>query len=111
MAAFGFHAGYAGAALALLAWVWQLEHGNKEALPSKGHYQRKNDLDSEVKEQVSRGVQKNKGRAPRVLVIGALGRCGKGVSRSHFILGNVLISKSPRLLSAVDKLASRKNGS
>ncbi len=86
VAAFGFHAGYAGAALALLDWAWQLEHGNKKALPGKGHYQRKSDLDSEVKEQVSKGVQKNKGKPPRVLVIGALGRCGRGVSRPHVIL-------------------------
>lgn len=78
MAAFGFHAGYAGAALALLDWAWQLEHGNKEALPSKGHYQRKRDLDIELKEHVSKGVQKNQGNPPRVLVIGALGRCGRG---------------------------------
>ncbi len=83
VAAFGFHAGYAGAALALLDWAWQLEHGKKEDIPSKSHYQRKSDLDSEVKEQVSKGVQKNRGKPPRVLVIGALGRCGRGVSRPH----------------------------
>lgn len=86
VAAFGFHAGYAGAALALLDWAWQLEHGNKEALPSKTHYQCKSDLDSEIKEQVSIGLQINKGKPPRVLVIGALGRCGKGVSRRHDVL-------------------------
>ncbi|MCJ1273424.1 Saccharopine dehydrogenase [Puttea exsequens] len=78
VAAFGFHAGYAGAALALLDWAWQLEHGNKEALPSIGYYQHKSDLDAVVKEQVSQGLQKNKGKPPRVLVIGALGRCGRG---------------------------------
>ena len=83
VAAFGYHAGYAGAALALLDWAWQLEHGNKETLPSKAHYQHKSDLDSEVREQVSKGVQRNKGKSPRVLVIGALGRCGRGVSHFH----------------------------
>lgn len=87
VAAFGFHAGYAGAALALLDWAWQLEHGSKEALPGKGHYQRKSDLDSEVKEQVSKGVQKNKGKPPRVLVLGALGRCGGGVSAASCYSG------------------------
>ncbi len=86
VAAFGFHAGYAGAALALLNWAWQLEHSSREALPSKGHYQRKGDLDIELKEQVSKGVQNNKGSPPRVLVIGALGRCGRGVSRPHVII-------------------------
>lgn len=111
MAAFGFHAGYAGAALALLDWAWQLEHDNKEALPGKSHYQRKSDLDWEVKEQVSKGVQKNEGKLPRVLVIGALGRCGRGVSRPHVIIDKHTNPKSPRLSSAVDKLASRKNRS
>ena len=91
VAAFGFHAGYAGAALALLDWAWQLEHGNKEALPGKSHYQHKIDLDLEVKKQVSKGVQKNKGKPPRVLVIGSLGRCGTGVSRLHVILDQLLI--------------------
>lgn len=93
VAAFGFHAGYAGAALALLDWAWQLEHGTKEALPSKSHYQHKSDLDSEVKEQVSKGVQKNKGKPPRVLVIGALGRCGSGVSWHQVILDQLFNSK------------------
>ena len=97
VAAFGFHAGYAGAALALLDWAWQLEHGSKEALPSKGHYQRKSDLDTEIKEQVSEGVAKNKGKPPRVLVIGALGRCGRGVSRPHVILDEYTDSNLPRL--------------
>jgi len=86
VAAFGFHAGYAGAALALLNWAWLLEHGNEEALPGKDHYQRKSHLDLEVKEQVSQGVQKNKGNPPRVLVIGVLGRCGRGVSGPDIIL-------------------------
>jgi len=86
VAAFGSYAGYAGAALALLDWAWQLEHGSKEGLPSKSHYQRKSDLDSEVKEQVSNGVQTNKGKPPRVLIIGALGRCGNGVGRLRVTL-------------------------
>lgn len=93
VAAFGFHAGYAGAALALLDWAWQLEYGNKEALPSKSHYQHKSDLDSEVKEQVSKGVQKNNGKTPRVLVIGALGRCGSGVSLTQIMLDKSSNSK------------------
>ena len=87
VAAFGHHAGYAGAALALLDWAWQLEHGNKEALPGKSHYSHKDHLDSEVKEQVLKGVQKNRGKEPRVMILGALGRCGKGVGRSSVLTG------------------------
>ncbi|KAL2057370.1 hypothetical protein ABVK25_002423 [Lepraria finkii] len=78
VAAFGYHAGYAGAALALMNWAWQIEHGKEPPLPGKRHYHYKDDLDKEVKEQVSKGAQKNGGRLPRVLVIGALGRCGTG---------------------------------
>lgn len=89
VAAFGYHAGYAGAALALLDWAWQLEHGSKEALPSKSHYQHKSDLDVEVKDQVSKGVATNKGQLPRVLVLGALGRCGRGVSQRFLVIRDV----------------------
>lgn len=59
---FGFRAGYAGAALALLDRAWQFEQGNKEGLPSKSRYQRKSDLDSEVKDQASNSVPKNEGK-------------------------------------------------
>ena len=72
----GYHAGYAGTALALLDWVWKLE--SKLPLPGRSPYRFKSELDKEVKEEVSKGARKNDGRLPRVLVIGALGRCGKG---------------------------------
>lgn len=109
VAAFGFHAGYAGAALALLDWAWQVQHSNKEALPGKDHYQRKSDLDSEVKEHISNALQNNKGKPPRVLVMGALGRCGRGVSTPHVIVNIDANLKSRRLSSAADKLASQRN--
>lgn len=32
VAAFGYHAGFAGAAIALLAWAWQLTHGKHQNL-------------------------------------------------------------------------------
>ena len=59
-------------------WAWQLEHSIETPLPGKSHYQHKSDLDKEVKEQVKNGAAKNQGKFPRVLVIGALGRCGSG---------------------------------
>lgn len=59
-------------------WAWQLEHGKQPPLPGKLHYQYKGDLDKEVKEQVSKGVRKISGKSPRVLIIGSLGRCGRG---------------------------------
>lgn len=59
-------------------WAWQLEHGKEHPLPGKTYYHYKDDLDKEVKEQMSKGVHKNGGRMPRVIVTGALGRCGTG---------------------------------
>ena len=60
-------------------WAWQLEHGKNSPLPGKSHYGFKEDLDMEVKDLVSKGVRKNDGKFPSVLVTGALGRCGKGL--------------------------------
>ena len=34
VAAFGYHAGFAGAAIALMAWAWQLTHG----MPQRCHH-------------------------------------------------------------------------
>ena len=62
----------------MLDWAWQLEHAKEELLPGKTPYSYKSELDSEVKEQLSKGTQKNGGKLPTVLVIGALGRCGRG---------------------------------
>lgn len=59
-------------------WSWQLKHGRGSPLPGKSHYAFKEDLDKEVKELVSEGAKIN-GHLPRVLVTGALGRCGKGL--------------------------------
>lgn len=36
VAAFGYHAGFAGAAIALMAWAWQLTHGMQQ--PCKHTY-------------------------------------------------------------------------
>ena len=60
-----------------MAWAWQLEHGKGKPLPGKTHYHFKHDLDKEVKSQVHAAAQKN-GGLPRVIVTGALGRCGTG---------------------------------
>lgn len=67
-------------------WAWQIEHGKEQPLPGKSHYHHKDQLDKEVKEQVLQGAQKNGGRLPRVLVTGALGRCGSGFVYSSFPL-------------------------
>ncbi|ROW11257.1 hypothetical protein VMCG_01421 [Cytospora schulzeri] len=77
VAAFGYHAGFAGAALALENWAWQLTHPASEPLPSVSSYPNENELISDVKKVLAEG-EKKVGRLPRVIVIGALGRCGSG---------------------------------
>ncbi len=77
VAAFGYHAGFAGAALAVLNWAWQIEHEDEEPFPSVQSYDNEHDLIADVKKAVAMGKEKT-GKEPRVLVIGALGRCGGG---------------------------------
>ena len=45
--------------------------------PSVSSYPNENDLIADVKKAVVQGLEKT-GKAPRVLIIGALGRCGSG---------------------------------
>ena len=77
VAAFGYHAGFAGAALALMNWAWQLMHPGGEPLPAVQSYASEETLVAHVKKALGDGQVKS-GRAPRVIVIGALGRCGRG---------------------------------
>ncbi|KAJ5163553.1 uncharacterized protein N7500_005383 [Penicillium coprophilum] len=76
VAAFGWSAGYAGSALAVKNWAWQLTHPN-EALPGEVPYANQTRLVESVKESLEAGM-KVAGKAPKILVIGALGRCGSG---------------------------------
>jgi len=48
-----------------------------EPFPSVSSYDNENDLIVDVKKAIAQGSAKT-GEAPRVLVIGALGRCGSG---------------------------------
>lgn len=77
VAAFGYHAGFAGAALALKTWAWQLTHPVSDPFPSVSSYPSEALLVDDVKECISVGKAKCS-RYPRILVIGAYGRCGKG---------------------------------
>ncbi|KAF2415401.1 Formate/glycerate dehydrogenase catalytic domain-like protein [Tothia fuscella] len=83
VAAFGFHAGFAGSALALKTWAWQLENGDKP-LPSvatftdgRGYYENEDQMLEQLREDLQKGIKKA-GKTPTVLVMGALGRCGRG---------------------------------
>ncbi len=79
--AFGYWAGYMGAALALEHW-WS-RNGAGPVLENGVHpYEDAAALDNHIKSLVQQGCE-----APRVLVIGALGRSGRGaidlISRHH----------------------------
>ncbi|KAJ9142150.1 Saccharopine dehydrogenase [Pleurostoma richardsiae] len=75
VAAFGYHAGFAGAALALETWAWQQTHS--EPFPGVSSYPNEDALIAHVKKVLAEGEAKA-GHAPQVIVIGALGRCGRG---------------------------------
>ncbi|GMK57870.1 hypothetical protein CspeluHIS016_0407040 [Cutaneotrichosporon spelunceum] len=75
VAAFGFHAGFAGAAAGALAYAAQKEDGGKGVLKGLKPYPNEAAMVAEV----SDALKKAGGAGNvRVLVIGALGRCGSG---------------------------------
>ena len=47
-------------------------------MPGKHFYHNENDLIKDVQAELEAGLLENDGKRPRVLVIGALGRCGRG---------------------------------
>ncbi len=71
VAAFGYWAGYSGAALALMAWSRQ-QAGDRRLEPVTSRPSQ-DVLRAEVRSLLAEGSH-----PPRVLVIGALGRCGRG---------------------------------
>lgn len=73
VAAFGFHAGFAGAALGIQNWAFQKTHPSTQSLGSIQPYPRESVLVDAVKKDIAQVGEK-----PKVLVIGALGRCGSG---------------------------------
>jgi saccharopine dehydrogenase (NAD+, L-lysine-forming) len=78
VAAFGYHAGFAGAAVGALALAEQVgSEGEKARLGEIKPYPNEDALVGYVKGKLAE-VEKTLGRKPRALVIGALGRCGRG---------------------------------
>jgi saccharopine dehydrogenase (NAD+, L-lysine-forming) len=76
VAAFGFHAGFAGAAAGALAYAKQQDEGGKGVLKGLKPYPNEEAMVSHVRsalEGTQGGVE-----GVKVLVIGALGRCGSG---------------------------------
>lgn len=77
VAAFGFHAGFAGAALAVQTWAHQLVNGADQRLAGVRAYANEDLLVADIKKSLEEG-EKKAGRVPKCLVMGALGRCGRG---------------------------------
>lgn len=77
VAAYGYFAGYAGAAIALLAWSHQLVHPGTP-LGSVPFYPSASALIDSVKTAISSALPHNDGQQPRLIIVGALGRCGTG---------------------------------
>ncbi|SCV71065.1 BQ2448_3827 [Microbotryum intermedium] len=74
VAAFGYHAGFAGAAVGALALAEQVKEARLGEIKP---YPNEKELINHVKTQLDE-VKKTLGRPVRALVIGALGRCGRG---------------------------------
>ncbi|KAK6459331.1 Saccharopine dehydrogenase (lysine--2-oxoglutarate reductase) [Scheffersomyces xylosifermentans] len=78
VAAFGFYAGFAGAAIGVLDWAFKQTHPDSENLPGLTPYPNEDELIAEVKKELAVALKKTDGKYPTALVIGALGRCGSG---------------------------------
>lgn len=72
VAAFGYWAGFAGAALGLKLWAGQ-QDGKSPALTPLTAYANKASMFTDIEDEL-------KDRVPSALITGALGRCGKGAS-------------------------------
>ncbi|QGI84974.1 hypothetical protein CEK25_011703 [Fusarium fujikuroi] len=86
VAAFGYWAGFAGTALALLSWAHQLlnpgvPQGRVPVVDSASA------LTELVKGKVDAARSANDGAHPRLIVIGCLGRCGKGAITAAEAIG------------------------
>ena len=77
VAAFGYHAGFAGSALAVETWAWQLTHAPNELMKRVKPYNNEATLIDHITQCLHQGERISQ-RKPRVLVMGALGRCGRG---------------------------------
>jgi saccharopine dehydrogenase (NAD+, L-lysine forming) len=79
VAAFGYWAGYAGTAIALMAWAHQILHPGTPQ-PAVPTFESAPDLVKHVQSTLGDAVRANNGELPRIIIIGALGRCGSGAA-------------------------------
>lgn len=76
VAAFGYWAGFAGAAVAVKTWCGQ-QLGRDPVVPALADYANRDVLVAELQDELA-GAVAAAARAPTVIVIGALGRSGSG---------------------------------
>ncbi|KAJ3211321.1 Saccharopine dehydrogenase [Dinochytrium kinnereticum] len=76
VAAFGYYAGYAGAAMGVDLWCHQQLHPGKP-YPSMKPFDNEDALNSYVSAKLEEIAKVSK-KSPTVMVMGALGRCGSG---------------------------------
>lgn len=77
VAAFGKSAGFAGTALALLSWAQQILRPGVPLGPAPVVDSTQELIDL-IKKEVKEAVAANNGESPKVIIVGALGRCGTG---------------------------------
>lgn len=77
VAAFGFYAGFAGAAVGVKDWAFKQTHADSKDLPAMSPYPNEASLVKEVAGEYQSALRKG-AKKPTVLIIGALGRCGSG---------------------------------
>ncbi|KAK6465409.1 Saccharopine dehydrogenase (lysine--2-oxoglutarate reductase) [Scheffersomyces coipomensis] len=78
VAAFGYYAGFAGAAIGVSDWAFKQTHPDSENLPGVEAYPNEDALLVDIKKDLAAALAVNGGKYPTGLVIGALGRCGSG---------------------------------
>ena len=78
VSAFGYHAGYAGMAISLLAWSNQIQNPTATLPALTSSYDSEASLLADIKSAISAALPHASGEYPRVLVMGALGRSGRG---------------------------------
>ncbi|CCH59915.1 hypothetical protein TBLA_0C01000 [Henningerozyma blattae CBS 6284] len=78
VAAFGFYAGFAGAALGLKDWCFKKTHPDNLDLPGVTPFNSEEALIENVSIDYQKALKLQNVKPPKVLIIGALGRCGSG---------------------------------
>ncbi|RKO88036.1 hypothetical protein BDK51DRAFT_5765, partial [Blyttiomyces helicus] len=79
VAAFGYYAGFAGAAIGIDVWSHRQIAGPDAPYPSISPFNNETELIAHIKNRLDQAVSKA-GRLPEVMVMGALGRCGNGAA-------------------------------